>query len=294
MQKIRNSNHLLLIIGCSILLVLTLAGCQPGSEEPGGKEEGRQDEQQTGGDLDDGEFIGYSDTTDRGYAWAKIVIENDNITDVELMEVTSRGNNKDYSTYEYEPSVEAYEEMPDRFREADSADVELYSEATNSSEKYQEAVERALSISAQEVENDYFNGTFQGTSTTVDTYGYGVALVTIDNDSIDEVELKEVTEDGEFRDYEEYEYEEVKEAREEMAERFVAENSADVDTYSGATSSSRKFIQAVENALLHASTSQGRSREREKDIEKEMDDEMEDSEENEENEDGEDTEDEND
>ena len=58
-----------------------------------------------------------------------MTVPGDDITRVELMEILSTGNEKDYETYQYEPSVKAYEEMPERFVKADSADVDVYTGA---------------------------------------------------------------------------------------------------------------------------------------------------------------------
>lgn len=242
-----------------LLFILTLLLIFTGCEQAEEKEETAETK------YDNGAFIAYSDATEHGYAWAKINLEDDDITEVKLMEVTSSGDHKDYDTYDYEESVEAYEEMPGRFEEADSADVDIYSGATDSSEKYIQAVDRALKIAAGETEGDYFDGTFQGSSEEPSDYGFGIALVTFEDDNITEVELKEVDEEGEERDYSNEKYEDAVEANEIMAERFEENNSADVDTYTGATISSEKYIEAVEDALLHAGTARNND-EKEEDI----------------------------
>lgn len=198
-----------------------------------------------------GTFTGYSDASDNGYAWAKVTVEGNDITEVELMEILSTGNEKDYETYQYEASVEAYEEMPARFVETDSADVDVYSGATHSSESFIQAVNRALDYAEGGVEGTYYDGKFQGESERTD-YGYAVALVTIKDDKINDVELKEIDEDGEWKDFSEYEWEAAVEANEEMPERFVEANSPEVDLYTNATQSSIRYKEAVINALRHA------------------------------------------
>lgn len=201
--------------------------------------------------FNDGTYTGYSDATDHGYAWAKVTIKGDDIANVELMEITEKGNEKDYDTYNYEPSVKAYQEMPERFEKADSAEVEVYSGATDSSEKFKQAVARALDYARGGVEGKYYDGTFQGESERTE-YGYATALVTIKDDKMNNVELKELDSEGEFKDFTTYQYEAAVQANEEMAERFVEANSTNVDLYTGATQSSIRYKEAVENALRHA------------------------------------------
>lgn len=41
-------------------------------------------------------YTGYSDANEHGYAWAKVTVRGDDITRVELMEILSTGNEKDY------------------------------------------------------------------------------------------------------------------------------------------------------------------------------------------------------
>lgn len=196
-------------------------------------------------------YTGYSDANEHGYAWAKVTVRGDDITRVELMEILSTGNEKDYETYQYEPSVKAYEEMPERFVEADSADVDVYTGATHSSEKFIQAVERALDYAKGGVEGTYYDGTFQGESERTD-YGYAVALVSIKDDRINNVVLKEFDGEGKQKDFSQYQWEAAVEANEEMAERFVETNSPEVDLYTNATQSSIRYKEAVTNALRHA------------------------------------------
>ncbi|MEC9488888.1 MAG: FMN-binding protein [Halanaerobium sp.] len=233
-----------LIFILSILLIVFALGC-------GQRDEEEEEEVAPANKYTDGTYTAYSDATDNGYAWAKVTVKDDNITRVELMEITSKGNEKDYETYDYEPSVKAYEEMPERFEEADSAEVEIYSGATHSSEKYKQAVSRALDYARGGLSGTYFAGMFQGQSEKTEN-GYAIALVTIKDDKITAVELKEIGKDGEFKDFANYEYEPAVEANAEMPQRFVEANSYDVDIYSGATHSSENYQAAVKSALEHA------------------------------------------
>ncbi|AZO93887.1 FMN-binding protein [Halocella sp. SP3-1] len=232
-----------LLITLTFFLIIVSAGCE------------RQEEvapEPVKNEFVDGTYTGFSDATDNGYAWARVTIEDDKITDVKLMEITSKGNEKDYETYSYEASVEAQQEMPDRFVEANSAKVDNYTGATHSSEKYKEAVSRALDYArGEEEDGKYYDGKFQGESERTE-YGYAVALVTIVDDKMNNVELQELDGEGEWKDFDNYDYEPAVEANEEMAERFVEENSVAVDLYTEATQSSIRYKEAVENALRHA------------------------------------------
>lgn len=92
----------------------------------------------------DGEFQGESDRMDYGYAVALVVLKDDKINDVKLKEIDAEGEWKDFDTIKYEPLVHAHEEMVDRFIETNSIQVGMYTEATQSSIRYKEAVKRAL------------------------------------------------------------------------------------------------------------------------------------------------------
>lgn len=241
MRKSWWATRILLFVILGLFSFFFLAGCEVQETPP---------EVETN-QFNEGTYTGYSDATDNGYAWAEVTIRDGNVTKVELMEITEKGNEKDYDTYTYKPSVEAYQEMPERFENADSADVETYTGATDSSEKYKQAVSRALDYARGGVEGKFYEGTFQGESKRTD-YGYAVALVTIKDEKMNNVELKEINTEGEFKDFSNYDYEPTVQANEEMAERFVEANSTDVDLFTGSTQSSIRYKEAVENALRHA------------------------------------------
>lgn len=202
--------------------------------------------------YNNGIFIGYSDASDHGYAMAIVTIEKDSITDVVLKEFTELSVEKDFSTYEYEPSVRAHKELPQKFVSAGSSRISGISGATASSSRYRQAVERALaSAKKQKIPGLYFNGIFQGRS-KADNHGYGIALVKIQDDKIVNVELKEVNERGELIDFTTYPYEPSKRAFREIPNRFIKKNSWDIDNFTGATHSTEKYKEAVENAMAKA------------------------------------------
>lgn len=97
----------------------------------------------------------------------------------------------------------------------------------------------------------YNNGTYKGIG-QADAHGYAVAEVTVDKDKITAVNLSEVTELAVDKDYNTYPYPKAKEANTEMAKKFVGKSDANVDTVAQATSSSKKYIEAVSFALEKA------------------------------------------
>lgn len=230
-----------------------LSACQGDQiEEPRVQDRGLEETEEERTELEAGIFTAYSDTDDNGYARARVRIEGNDIVEVELMEILPTGNEKDYKSYQYEPVVKAYEEMPGRFEKADSADVDVYTGATRTSEKFKQAVRRALDYAEGKSEGRYYDGRFQGESERTES-GYAVALVTIKDDEIQKVELKEIDGEGEWRDFSEYNWEPAVMANKEMAESFVEANSPEVDLYTNATQSSIRYKEAVRNALHHAS-----------------------------------------
>ncbi|MFP4016413.1 MAG: FMN-binding protein [Halanaerobiales bacterium] len=248
MRKVRLLSKVVIIISLGIFTFFFLSACEGEEADENQPEEIAEELTEPGSAT----YTGYSEATDNGYAWAKVTIQGDDITEVELMEVLSTGNEKDYETYKYEPSVKAYQEMPQRFVEADSAEVDVYTGATHSSEKYIEAVSRALDYAEGGLEGKYYDGTFQGESIKTE-YGYAVALVTLRDEEISDVELMEYGGDGEQKDFDIYEWDAAVEAHNEMPERFIEANSTEVDLYSNATQSSIRYKEAVGNALHHAS-----------------------------------------
>lgn len=197
-------------------------------------------------------YIGYSDASDHGYAMAVVTLEDDRISKVILKEFTELSVEKDFSTYEYAPSVEAYTSLPQRFVEVQGTKVDLIAGATASSFRYKQAVERALmGAKTQENERKYFDGIFQGRS-KADNHGYGIALVEVKDDKITRVILKEVDENGELKDFTTYPHEPSREAYRQLPQWFVQSNSPDIDNFTGATHSTDKYKEAVENALAKA------------------------------------------
>jgi uncharacterized protein with FMN-binding domain len=229
--------HLLVPVALVLCVVLALvsAGCKPKV-------------------FNDGTYKGISEAdSQHGYAIADVTIQKDKITAVTLTEITELGVTKDYSTYPYPTAKEANTEMAKRFVGRQDANVDAYSGATSSSQKYKSAVSRALEKARKTptVNTTYFDGTYFGRSPEGEQ-GYGIAFVTISGDKITAVKLDDVTKENVLKDWPTYPYTKALEAKAEMEKRFVDANSGTVDAYSGATTSSTQWIQAVQDALKNA------------------------------------------
>lgn len=231
---------ILLILAVSLMSLFLMVGC--GDDEAASM-------------YNDGTYTAYGDASQNSVGRVTIEVKDDEIVSVDLEEFRTTGDKKD-ENYGFEAFHDALEEMPGRFLEANSADVEAVTGATSSSEGWKTGVERALEkASVDQDGSDYFDGTFWGASDKGER-GRSVAWVEIKDDKIVEVRLQDTTidEDGnESFKPEDYQYEEYHTGAVEMAERFVEANGVDVETYTGATSSSENWIIAVERALEAAS-----------------------------------------
>lgn len=169
---------------------------------------------------------------------------------------------KDFTTFPWVQAKEANTVLPGRFVEKSSWDVDIYAQATSSSNKYKEAVRLALekAKSRPTATTTYFSGTFMGKSAVDGRGGWGIAWVTIQNDKITAVKLEETRVANETRlpvlkSPDNYTHEGFFTAREEFPARLIAAGPggvATVDAIAGATSSSAKWKQAVQNALAAA------------------------------------------
>ena len=95
------------------------------------------------------------------------------------------------------------------------------------------------------------DGTYEAFS-SANSRGYGWARVTIAEDAITEVELKEFTDLAQEKDWETYGWPQAVQANQELPAQFVANNSYEVDIVAEATSSSNKYMEAVKFALEKA------------------------------------------
>ncbi|MBE0480017.1 MAG: FMN-binding protein [Dehalococcoidia bacterium] len=238
---------LLLIIG---LVAVACASAAPEEPNPTNSPTPTQPPEELG--YRDGTYAAYSDGDKSGCVKAVVTIANGRIADVQLTEVQGTGFEKDEG-YVYETWHEAIGVLPARFVEANSHIIEGYSGATGTSTKAMAAVERALKRA--EGVTGPFNGTFFGFSDIDARNARNLAWVTVEEGKIVQVVLEEYSNVYEkvFKG-EDYELPQWHEARAELPGRFIAANSAEVDAYTGATSSSGKWMQAVERALEKAFT----------------------------------------
>lgn len=218
----------------------------------------------------DGTFQAVSQGDRYGYVQVIVTLKDEKITSVAIKEFDGLGVEKLYSVYglRFPLIEEMHKEMAKRFVEKNTWSVDTFTGATSSSKKAMEAVKFALEKARSDVAaTKYFNGTFMGVSDHGRS-GWGLAWVTIENDRIVKVELNETT--PQLKDgkpvYDEanrqifvlkssdYPYLPYHEAKEEIARRIVEKQTLQVDTYTGATASSRQWIQAVQRALESAKT----------------------------------------
>ncbi len=103
---------------------------------------------------------------------------------------------------------------------------------------------------------DYSDGTFKGVSED----GDATVTVSIANGAIEAVEIEELDRDGNVKDIETYlvcvdddQEPLLAEAHPALIEQIIAKNSADIDTFTGATGTSSNVREAAENALQAAS-----------------------------------------
>ncbi|MEJ6950098.1 FMN-binding protein [Natronospora cellulosivora (SeqCode)] len=187
-------------------------------------------------------YTGYSEFS-RGYVEALVELDNDKIIAVNLIEYNNQGIPKD-DDYRWDEYHEAMKVLPARFVEANDYNVDIVSGATSTSNKAMDAVKMALAKAAGETQ---FDGTYMAISDPTSRNAWGIAIVTVEDGNIIDLSLEE-SNDGELKD-EDYSWDEFHEAQEIIAERILEANTYDVDTYSGATSSSNLWIQAVERVL---------------------------------------------
>jgi uncharacterized protein with FMN-binding domain len=238
-----------MIVGLIGLMTLDFGGGE--AAETGSGQETQNQETQEASEPEEPEngelYVGYSEAPKGdGYVEARVVLDGEEITSVELIEYNGKGQQKGES-YSYDAWHDAVDTLPGRFTEANNADIEIVSGATQTSEKAIEAVEMAL---AKAEGDSQFEGTFMGVSDKSD-YGYqAVVWATIEGGEITDLRLEELSE-GSFKDSS-YDYEAFHEAKSTIKEEMLDQGTYEVDTYSGATGSSNRFMTAVERAFEKA------------------------------------------
>ena len=218
----------------------------------------------------DGTFEAVSQGNERGYVLVTLTVENDEVTGVTIVEFDGVGVEKIYEDYgkRFPMLEEAHNELTARMVAENTWDVDVVSGATSTSEKTREAARFALErAKAEPADSEHFDGTFMAISDITER-GWGIAWVTLENGDMTGIRLEETTaakEDGEdvFDEVgrqvfvlksEEYPWAPYHEAREAISGDMLESQSPQVDTYTEATGSSERWIQAVERAKDWAGT----------------------------------------
>jgi len=189
-------------------------------------------EQEAG--LQDGVYQGQAEGA-QGDIVLEITVENGDIVDLEILE-------EQETEHLAEP---AYEELEAQLLREQTADLDVISGATYTSEAYMEAVQKAIDQASPEssTDGDFEAGTYQGSA-----QGHS-----------GQIELEVVVEAGEITEIEVLSQNETEglgdDAIEEISAQIIAEQSLEVDSISGATNSSEGTINAVRNALDNGSGS---------------------------------------
>lgn len=189
--------------------------------------------------IDDGTYVG----TGEGYGGeieVEVTVENGVITEVTVL-------NHDETEGVSDP---AFAEVPDAIVENNSADVDVASGATFSSEGIMEAVNNALGTEDSGDSDADDNDAAEDAS-----YEDGTYTATVDGHN-GPLEVEVVVEGGAIADVTVLSHEETENlsdpAISDVPAAIVENNSTDVDTISGATVTSEAIIEAVNTALEEA------------------------------------------
>ena len=203
------------------------------------------------GPFADGEHIGVSDPTPRGYVQSEIVVQRGVITHADLREFQADGSEKG-EDYPWDEWHVAKEELPEQVVEEQTHDVDIIAGATGTAERFIQATARALGEEEPFEVGEFEDGIYTAESDLSERGGWVEVEVTVILGHIMDVEMTEYSEDETAKDPEEYDWEEFGIAVEELPERAIDAQSADIDIVAGATSTSEMFIQALERALQEA------------------------------------------
>lgn len=207
--------------------------------------------------LADGTWIGHTEADlDDAYGSIGIVgltVENGEITAVDYSEhqvSSAEAKTEDYPWPQY---FEAIDEATQILLETQGVeDIDVYAEATGTTNMFIEATKTALDNST--TENAYYNGTYYA-KLDVDEHGYyAVGFVTFDNDVITHVKYEErLAEDNKAKD-ETYGLSEYLEAVDSLTQELMdKQNLEGIDVYAGATQTSDNFLEVMENIFNQAS-----------------------------------------
>ena len=249
----------LIVLSLVVFLTIVLSGCKnnnngqetavdSGQEGLAGEE---STSEKAGKDYEGDYLIGYSDPGPRGYVMAMVALEGEEIVDVVLREFQGDLSEKTKETYDYEPWHEASEALPQAVIDKQSTDIDLVSGATSTSNKFIQAVKRALGEEPPFEFGPYEDGIY--TAKSDEERGWVEVTLTVLLGHIVNVEFTDYRDGGDAKTPENYEYEAWLEAAEALPQAVIEAQSADIDVVSGASGTSNKFKQAVERALEQAS-----------------------------------------
>ena len=216
----------------------------------------------------DGTYTAYSDATDKGDYSAVVTIKGDKITAVTVQGYDSLGLAKT-AAYSWPEYHQAIKDLPTRFVEKNTWDVDAVAKATSTSNGAKQAVLRAMqkALVTPTTGAKYFDGTYMAKSEPDARGGWTVVWVTIGGDKITKIDLHgtEAAKDAEGKVIEgKFQRKDVAvygvaagytayaEAKVELPKRFVAKNGADIDVYTMATGTSNQAKEAVAKALANA------------------------------------------
>lgn len=233
LRVLKSQNRLLLLLGV-ILAALALVGAAIISSSASAK-------------YRDGSWYGVTKDPAHSDTVVEVVIKGGKITDVNVIMPT-----EEYVKGEkYAPALEAYTKIPKAIVEKQSPNVDVVSKATGSSKSYIQAVTMALA-------NAEAKGPLKGGAKWHDgnyvgvvrdpKHGDVIVEVVIRNSKMAEVNVISPT----AKQMADYKYAPGKEAYKEIPARILKAQSPDVDIYTGATSSSKKYMDAVRGALKQA------------------------------------------
>ncbi len=246
----------LMLAAMAIVAVLVMAGTTGCPVRPA--EEART--------FQDGVFSAVSDGGPHGYARVTLFIAGDRIMEARIDEYDGHGLLKQYPLYGklFPLLAEAHATLAQRIEAAGTWDVEAFTGATGTSARVRQAAQRALERALVErlEAGTYHDGTFMGMSDRT-ARGWGLAWVTFQDDRITGVRLEQTIarrdEAGQvvFDDWfnalwsladERHPHPPFHEARVAIAEAMVRAQGPQVEAFTGATGSSRAWMQAAERA----------------------------------------------
>ncbi len=204
------------------------------------------------GPFTDGEHEGFSDPDAHGFVRVKLLVQRGSVTDVQLQEFQADGTEKD-EDYHYDVWQEAKDQLPKRVIQQQSTDIDAVAGATSTSEKFIQAVRRALQEEDPYEAGQYVDGVFQAQSDPGDRGGYVELEVTVVLGRVVDVQFEEYQDDGEAKDPDDYHHEAWIQAHERLPEQVIDQQNADIDAVAGATQTSEMFQQALQRALEEAS-----------------------------------------